>query len=56
MVDIPLKYPTTEEKITGINKDSGTYTPPEEYNVKQSNGESNGDNRTDNSRTDEGNA
>ena len=56
MDDKPKKYPAREEKITDLNKDSGTYTPPEKYNVNKSNGDSNGDSSTDNSRANEGNA
>ena len=50
------KYPVGEEKIIDSSKDSDTYTPPEKYNVNKSNGDLNGDNGTDNSRTNEGNA
>jgi len=56
MADKPIKYPVTEEKLTDSNKTSGTYTPPEKYNVNKSKGDLNGDNGTDNSRTIEGNA
>ena len=56
MDDELKKYPVSEERITDLNKDSGTYTPPEKYNVNQSNGDSNDDGSTDNSRANEGNA
>ena len=56
MDDEPIKYPATEEKITGLNKDSGTYTSPEKYNVNKSNGDSNDGGSIDNSRANEGNA
>jgi len=56
MDDKPIRYPATEEKMTDLNKESGTYSPPEKYNVNKSNGDSNDDNSTDNSRTNEGNA
>ena len=56
MDDKQTKYPTKEEKIIGLSKDSDTYTPPEKYNVNKSNGDSNGDNSADNSRANEGNA
>ena len=56
MDDKLKKYPVSEENITDLNKGSGTYTPPEKYNVNKSKGDSNDDGSTDNCRANEGNA
>ena len=56
MGDKLKKYPVKEEKITGLDKEAGLYTPPEKYNVNTTKGDKNGDHSTDNSRADEGDA